>query len=371
MFHSFISFHVNSVIFSSIKFNSIQFHFNLISFQFSFASFHFISFHFSRSFVHSFVHSFIRSFVRSFVPSFVHSFIRSLVRSFVHSFIHSVSQTVRQSVSSPSVSQSCVDSFKFFHAISLASQAFAHLLMHLTSRPHHFIASASHRHSNRLLLISYLITSYNHCFFSTWIFRRGDALFGINYFYTTFILAISINILYVNLCMLYFLVFHVHCCSACKVQSQPGLLGEFFRFCSGISGRGDRPQRVGAHLWFGQTGAIAFPGQWPCPEKSETLPISLCQTHSAVAICSCYVFTGSSSSKRKPTLIGLVIPRSSQSGPDEINVATPFAQLPQPLQPQLGKITCSLWVWFFYISSLIIQYYSIQILLLLILEQWG
>ena len=44
----------------------------------------------------------------------------------------------------------------------------------------------------------------------------------------------------------YFMVSHVHCCSACKVQSQSGLLGEFLRFCPGISGRGDRPQRIDA-----------------------------------------------------------------------------------------------------------------------------
>lgn len=57
--------------------------------------------------------------------------------------------------------------------------------------------------------------------------------------------------------------------------------------------------------------------------------LKLCQFCCVKHECSsCCVFTGPSPPKRKLELIDLVIPRSSQSGPDEINVATPFAQLP-------------------------------------------
>jgi len=197
---------------------------------------------------------------------------------------------------------------------------------------------------------------------------RGHALFGIKYFYTTFTLAISmfqcVSIYWMSIYVCYP---GVSCALLQRLQgtipagATGGVLQVLFRNL--------RPRRSSTESW---CTSLIWPDRCYC--FSGTVALSPKVRNSAnfavsnTQCCSCYVFTGSSSSKRKPALIGLVIPRSSQSGPDEINVATPFAQLPQPLQPQLRKFTCSLWVWFFYISSLIIQYYSIQILLLLIFE---
>lgn len=198
--------------------------------------------------------------------------------------------------------------------------------------------------------------------------RRGHALFGIKYFYIflhyfyscDFNVSMCFNILYVNLCQFMYVIFlGVSCALLQRLQgtipagATAGVLQVLFRNL--------RPRRSSTESW---CTSLIWPDRCYC--FSGTVALSPKVRNSAnfavsnTQCCSCYVFTGSSSSKRKPTLIGLVIPRSSQSGPDEINVATPFAQLPQPLQPQLGKFTCSLWIWFFYISSLIIQYYILN-----------